>query len=91
VHPEVLALLAGFAYFLFISFAKKKRTKESCPATCFILRICYEMGRNLFRLFPFNNKYSGASWNGLKGFFPASRLPRQTFKTVNKRRSRGRF
>jgi len=51
---------------LFISFPEKKRTKESCPAICFSLRIYRSMGRNLFRLFPLNNKYSGASWSGIK-------------------------
>jgi len=58
---------------LFISFPKKKRTKESCPAICFILRIYYEMGRNFFRLFPFNNKYFGASWDGFE---------KQTYRTA---------
>jgi len=52
--------------YVFISFTEKKRTKESCPAICFSLSIYYSMGRNLFRHFPLNNKYSGASWNGTK-------------------------
>jgi len=36
----------------FISFAEKKRTKESCPAICFFLRIYHLMGRKLFSLIP---------------------------------------
>jgi len=43
---EASVWLSSWHIFLFISFAKKKRTKESCPAICFSLRICYEMGRN---------------------------------------------
>ncbi|GAV21020.1 hypothetical protein MMIC_P1999 [Mariprofundus micogutta] len=55
------------------------------------------------RLIPLNNKYSGASWNGVENpgrsithwtsafGSPASRLPRQMSKTGIKRRSRDRF
>jgi len=38
--------------FSFISFSEKKRTKESCPAICFFLRIYRRMGRKLFSLIP---------------------------------------
>jgi len=40
----------------------KKGARQSASSCVFII----EWGENFFRLFPLNDKYSGASWNGDK-------------------------
>jgi len=60
-HPNAFALprqldinlnLSWYRLMSFISFPQKKRSKERCPAICFILGIYPLMGRKLFSLIP---------------------------------------
>jgi len=50
-------------YFLFISFAEKKRTKETARQSALSCVFLVQWGET-FSLIPLNDKFAGASWNG---------------------------